>query len=87
MGVGATAHALPNVYMSTNYMNDAKGNEFYRMGDNWFRDSKAPGFGSTAMPNGYNNPKAAEWLGDQMAADPRFAMGAVGFCLQGPVPS
>ena len=32
-----------------------------------------------AMPNGYNNPKAAEWLGDQMAADPRFAIGAVGF--------
>ena len=79
MGAGATAHALPNVYMSTNYMNDAKGNEFYRMGDNWFRDSKAPGYGSTPMPNGYNNPKAAEWFGDQLAADPRFAMGSVGF--------
>lgn len=79
MGAGATAHALPNVYMSTNYMNDAKGNEFYQMGDNWFRDSKAPGYGSTAMPNGYNNPKSAEWLGDQMAADPRFGIGAVGF--------
>ena len=79
MGAGATAHALPNVYLSTNYMNDAKGNEFYQMGDNWFRDSKAPGYGSTPMPNGYNNPRAAEWLGDQIAADSRFAMGAVGF--------
>ena len=29
------------------------------------------------MPNGYNNPKAVEWLGDQLAADPRFAVGAV----------
>lgn len=79
MGAAATAHALPNVYLSTNYMNDAKGNEFYQMGDNWFRDSKAPGYGNTPMPNGYNNPKAAEWLGDQLAADPRFAMGAVQF--------
>ena len=79
MGAAATAHALPNVYLSTNYMNDAKGNEFYQMGDNWFRDSKAPGYGNTPMPNGYNNPRAAEWLGDQLAADPRFAMGAVQF--------
>ena len=78
-GAAAMAHALPNVYMSTNYMNDAKGNEFYQMGDNWFRDGKAPGYGNMPMPNGYNNPKAAEWLGDQLAADPRFAMGAVQF--------
>ena len=76
-GAAAMAHALDNVYMSTNYMNDAKGNEFYQTGDNWYRDSKAPGYGTTAMPNGYNNPKATEWLGDQLAADPRFAMGAV----------
>ena len=78
-GAGAMAHALPNVYISTNYMDDSKGNEFYQMGDRWFKDSKAPGFGSTPMPNAYNNPKAAEWLGDQMAADSRFAIGAVGF--------
>ena len=78
-GMGATAHALPNVYMSTNYMNDAKGSEFYQMGDKWFRDGKAPGYGTTTMPNGYDNPRAVEWLGDQMAADARFATGAVGF--------
>jgi len=78
-GVGATAHALPNVYMSTNYMNDAKGNEFYQMGDKWYRDGKAPGYGNTAMPSAYNNAKAVEWLGDQMAADARFATGAVHF--------
>ena len=76
-GAAGMAHALDNVYMSTNYMNDAKGNEFYRPNDNWYRDGKAPGYGTTEMPNGYNNPKAAEWLGDQIAADPRFAVGAV----------
>ena len=31
------------------------------------------------MPNAYDNPKAAEWLGAQFAADSRFAKGAVGF--------
>ena len=37
-GAGAAAHDLPNFYKSTNYMNDAKGNEYYQMGDKWFRD-------------------------------------------------
>jgi len=76
-GAAAMAHALDNTYMSTNYMNDAKGNEFYQPNDNWYRDAKAPAYGNTPMPNGYNNPKAVEWLGDQLAADPRFAVGAV----------
>ena len=35
------AHALDNTYMSTNYMNDAKGNEFYQPNDNWYRDEGA----------------------------------------------
>ncbi len=78
-GAGAMAHALPNVYISTNYMDDSKGKEFYQPNDNWFRDSKAPGYGATPMPNGYNNPNAAVWLGQQMAADSRFAMGGVHF--------
>ncbi len=60
-------------------MNDAKGNEFYQMGDKWFRDRKTPGYGSTTMPNAYDNPNAAEWLGAQFAADSRFAEGAVDF--------
>ena len=85
-GAAAMAHALDNTYMSTNYMNDAKGNEFYQPNDNWYRDAKAPGYGNTPMPSGYNNPKAAEWLGDQLAADPRFAVGAVALLAQGFVP-
>ncbi|HKO69073.1 MAG TPA: hypothetical protein VJU53_14835 [Burkholderiaceae bacterium] len=78
-GTGAAADILPNFYKSANYMNDAKGNEFYQMGDKWFRDRKTPGYGSTTMPNAYNNPNAAEWLGAQFAADSRFAKGSVGF--------
>ncbi|MEP6608169.1 MAG: hypothetical protein ABJA83_05770, partial [Burkholderiaceae bacterium] len=79
MGAGTMAHSLPNVYLSTNYMKDAKGNAFYQPGDNWFRDEKGPGYGAMPMPNGYNNPNAAEWLGQQMASDSRFASGGVNF--------
>ena len=49
------------------------------MGDKWFRDRKTPGYGATIMPSAYDNPKGAEWLGAQFAADSRFAKGAVGF--------
>ena len=78
-GTGAAADILPNFYKSTDYMDRPKGGEFYEMGDKWFRDRKTPGYGSTTMPNAYNNPFAAEWLGAQFAADSRFAKGAVGF--------
>jgi hypothetical protein len=78
-GQGAAADILPNYYKSTDFMDAPKGGEYYQMGDKWFRDRKTPGYGSTIMPNAYDNPKAAEWLGQQFAADSRFAKGAVGF--------
>ncbi len=49
-------------------------------GDNWFRDEHAPGYGSTPMPGGVTgNNTALQWLGAQVAADARFAKGAVHF--------
>ena len=78
-GTGAAADILPNYYKSTDFMDAPKGGEYYQMGDKWFRDRKAPGYGNTTMPNTYDNPFAAEWLGQQFAADSRFAKGAVGF--------
>jgi len=78
-GQGAAADILPNYYKSTDFMDAPKGGEYYQMGDKWFRDRKTPGYGNTIMPNAYDNPKAAEWLGAQFAADSRFAKGAVGF--------
>lgn len=80
---GTTNHALSDVYLANNYPRDARGNRFYQTGDAWYRDAKAPGYGSTAMPNGYNNPTAAQWLGQQMAGDSRFALGAVQFWWKG----
>ncbi len=72
--------ALPASYRSNNYPRDAAGQPYYREGDNWFRDQKTPGYGSTPMPGGVTgNATALQWLGQQVAADARFAIGAVHF--------
>jgi len=77
-------HALPNTYRSNNYPKDKDGNAYYQPGDNWFRDGKAPGFGATPMPGGFTgNPTALQWLGQQVAADSRYALGAVHFWYEG----
>ena len=77
-------HALPTTYRSGNYPKDADGKAYYQAGDNWFRDGKAPGFGATPMPGGFTgNPTALQWLGQQVAGDSRFALGAVHFWYEG----
>ncbi|MBL8340506.1 MAG: DUF1588 domain-containing protein [Rubrivivax sp.] len=77
-------HALPASYRSNNYPRDAANMAYFRVGDNWFRDSHAPGYGSTAMPGGVTGNKTAlQFLGQQVAMDPRFALGAVHFWYEG----
>jgi hypothetical protein len=72
--------ALPASYRSSSYPKNAAGQPFYMEGDNWFRDEKAPGYTNTPMPGGVTgNNTALQWLGQQVAADPRFALGAVQF--------
>jgi hypothetical protein len=81
---GTVDHALPGSYRSANYPKDANGQAYYRAGDNWFRDGKAPGYGATPMPGGVTgNPTALQWLGQQVANDARFALGAVHFWYEG----
>ena len=81
---GTFDHALPGTYRSANFPKDANNQAYYRAGDNWFRDDKAPGYGSTLMPGGFTgNPTALQWLGQQIASDPRFALGAVHFWYEG----
>lgn len=76
--------ALPASYRSGNYPRDANGRAYYTEGDNWFRDQKAPGYGATAMPGGVSgSPTALQWLGQQIAGDSRFALGAVHFWFEG----
>jgi hypothetical protein len=75
--------ALPPSYTSSNYPKNASGMPFYMEGDNWFRDEKAPGYANAPMPGGVTgNNSALQWLGQQVAADPRFALGAVQFWYQ-----
>jgi hypothetical protein len=77
-------HALPGSYRANNYPRDANNQRYYQAGDNWFRDGKAPGYGATPMPGGFTgNPTALQWLGQQMVADSRFALGAVHFWYEG----
>lgn len=77
-------HALPQSYRSNNYPRDANNMAYFRLGDNWFRDGKEPGYGTTTMPGGFTGNKTAlQFLGQQVAADPRFAMGAVHFWYEG----
>ncbi len=79
-----TDHALPGNYRNPSYPRDANGQAYYRLGDVWFRDSVAPGFNGIPMPGGYTGNKTAlQWLGNQVATDPRFALGAVYFWYQG----
>ncbi|MGZ8253794.1 MAG: PKD domain-containing protein [Burkholderiaceae bacterium] len=73
-------HALPGSYRANNYPKDAANQAYYKLGDTWFRDGKAPGYFGTAMPGGVTgNPTALQWLGGQVAADQRYAVGAVHF--------
>jgi hypothetical protein len=73
-------HALPASYRSNAYPKDANNQSYYKLGDAWFRDEKAPGYNGEAMPGGVTgNPTALSWLGQKMATDPRYAVGAVHF--------
>jgi len=82
--VGTVNTALPATYRSNNFPKDVNNQPYYKAGDNWFRDEKAPGYGATPMPGGVTgNSTALQWLGMQVANDPRFALGAVHFWYEG----
>lgn len=62
-------HSLPGSYRF-----DSESN--YQLGDTWYSDMLAPGFGDELAPNSDNS---IQWLADKFAADPRFAYGTVYF--------
>jgi hypothetical protein len=72
--------ALPAGYRASNYQRDEQGRSYFRPGDNWFRDGRAPGYGAEAMPGGFEgNATALQWFGQRLARDGRFAIGGVHF--------
>ena len=52
------------------------GGPFYRDGDTWYRDMRAPGFDRQLAPNPDNS---VQWLAERIVADERFAEAAVKF--------
>ena len=48
----------------------------YQEGDTWYRDMRTPGFNGKTAPNADNS---LQWLGNEIAADPRFASASVKF--------
>jgi hypothetical protein len=59
-----------------------KRTSLYRSGDRWYRDVRAPGFNGVSTPASELG-NAIGWLGRAIAADPRFARGAVEFWYRG----
>ncbi len=52
------------------------GGAFYREGDTWYRDMRAPGFYSHKVPNAASS---LAWVAEQITQDPRFAVATVKF--------
>ena len=50
--------------------------DYYREGDTWYRDMRAPGFDSAEVPDADNSLR---WLARRIVADERFAEAAVKF--------
>ncbi|HMV68299.1 MAG TPA: DUF1588 domain-containing protein, partial [Myxococcota bacterium] len=44
--------------------------------EGWYADMRPPGFGDATLPGGQTG-KAVQWLGQQVAADPRFSLATV----------
>lgn len=51
-------------------------NSGYQVGDTWYSDMLAPGFGAQIAPNAENS---IQWLGQEFAKDSRFGFGTVNF--------
>jgi len=65
----AHRNALPSTYK---YGDDSD----WEPGESWFRDMRVPGFNGKPAPS---SDTSLAWLAEQMANDPRFAVGAVEF--------
>ncbi len=68
--------SLPESYKYPEWYGGEAGSTGYREGDTWYRDMRNPGF-EGASPSG--NKDSIQWLGQQIANDPRFAAATVKF--------
>ncbi len=68
--------SLPDTYKNPQSYDPEAPHSEYVYGDTWFRDMRTPGLNGQIAPNSTNS---VQWLGQQIAADPRFADASVRF--------
>lgn len=68
--------SLPETYKYPERSDESAEPSPYVEGDTWFRDMREPGLEQASVPAGADS---MQWLGQQIAADPRFASAAVKF--------
>ena len=68
--------ALPATYKYPRYFDPDAEPSAYVPGDTWYRDMRTPAFNGETAPD---NTNSVQWLGQQIAADPRFASASVKF--------
>ena len=68
--------SLPDAYKRPEEHGGERGSTGYFEGDTWYRDMRKPGFDGT-VAGGQND--SLQWLGQQIASDPRFAAATVRF--------
>ncbi len=68
--------ALPDTYKHPEWFDDNATASPYQEGDTWFRDMRLPGIGSK-LANG--SDQSLQWLGQEIANDPRFATATIKF--------
>ena len=68
--------SLPNTYKYPQHHGGERGSTGYIEGDTWYRDMRQPGLDGT-VAGGQDD--SLQWLGEQIASDPRFAAATVRF--------
>ena len=68
--------SLPNTYKYPQHHGGELGSTGYVEGDTWYRDMRQPGLGGN-VAGGQDD--SLQWLGQQIASDPRFAAATVRF--------
>ena len=68
--------SLPNTYKYPEHHGGERGSTGYVEGDTWYRDMRQPGLDG-AVAGGQDD--SLQWLGQQIASDPRFAAATVRF--------
>ncbi|MEL0008197.1 MAG: hypothetical protein VW686_12715, partial [Luminiphilus sp.] len=56
-----------------------KRGHLYQEGDTWYRDMRAPGLEGALASDSFEGLDSLQWLGEQIATDPRFAPATVRF--------